>query len=989
MGCWDGIDLVEEDSLFTHSEQALCSELVDAIINWACEDDPGEWGQPSRAGAIRVRLVETVVVVVDREDCDGSAVKGWFMHGSHQHLRMHVHHIKWRGPVDLALVGPIINFFPRVLTLCFWACEDWPVTTPGESTFLIIMKLEVKQARFPTGGLAYITEALSSLTEVHLWDGLWVHLSPGQFGLPSTLLDLSLDLETFLVWGLDDQLCCTWLSEKLGAMLEPWLARVRGLRSLSIRAQSKSMMLVVDRLLERNTNMLTRLEYNTGELTELQDVMVDLSVNICVKLESLVLGAMDPMVHLLVPAIQGFEAARLKSLWLNIHIVMQSIDGGVSTESLESFDELLKALHDLLSWSQVEELGFAFYYCNCEQLRSMEVYMSQSPAGNRPICSNSWIELPDDILKRIVMEACDGDPQGGRLLLPVSTRFYAMAEEIAAQWVEVVDYEGEYHSPEAAVCWFSHIDHWGDVSAATWLQWKAGTLLVNVRVGDVMPMPQMESIVLERCMLWFPELDLFLAALPTLQRLVIEGHGTVFERGIGVEAEYESVLMLPVMLSQLEVDARHVPEGAMGWYPGTNIMDDSQECLEVLTLALEHRRQQWNHYYDMTDCVALTKVSLSVTDAAVDLEHLGGLLGHLDSPQLVLLTVSIHIWSQTIWAFNLDTTNTYVIAAVAWIGPLLEMQAGISLRQVNLILYFYKDSYCKEVAEVYWLCFMEVRQQWNNVKVAREVGAWLSGRMDGGHGSHHGWKGLVEVVRRARDYENCFLCGSGVVPDKEQLQGHALAVLAGEMVKGMDAPVRLFLAPTTSFTSTTTSTTLGTAYINTVSVSVHCILVVARRPFAKVGSKAWHGFSAQKVYSMEIDDQGLVAEEENLDGQYKTSVLPGTTGYYQVLPSTTGEYLSIPQCVKKCPNIQATKYKTVVLHKYNCCERTRGITPGLKGTGILTNQTPILINTCGDEIFCFTALTLTSDQMGKQGYWCFEEMRLKTFAYGAFLDYGI
>ncbi len=202
-----------------------------------------------------------------------------------------------------------------------------------------------------------------------------------------------------------------------------------------------------------------------------------------------------------------------------------------------------------------------------------------------------------------------------------------MAEEIAAQLVEVVDYEGEYHSPEVAVRWFSHINHLGDASAARWLQWKAGTLradwlaavlaqlpnirsmrLVNTRVGDVLPMPQMESVVLEHCTLWFPELDLFLAALPALQTLVIEGHGTIFERGIGVEAEYELVLTLPATLSQLEVDARHAPEGeralywfcnarrltelrvgmtgAVGWYPGTNIVDDSQECLEVLTLAL-------------------------------------------------------------------------------------------------------------------------------------------------------------------------------------------------------------------------------------------------------------------------------------------------------------------------------------------------------------------------------------------------------------------
>ncbi len=78
--------------------------------------------------------------------------------------------------------------------------------------------------------------------------------------------------------------------------------------------------------------------------------------------------------------------------------------------------------------------------------------------------------------------------------------------------------------------------------------------------------------------------------------------------------------------------------------------------------------------------------------------------------------------------------NKYVIAAAAWIGPSLETQAGISqvdcqirwnarpsLRQVNLVLYFYEDSYRKEVAEVYWSCFVEVRWQWNNVKVAREV----------------------------------------------------------------------------------------------------------------------------------------------------------------------------------------------------------------------------------------------------------------------------
>ncbi len=79
----------------------------------------------------------------------------------------------------------------------------------------------------------------------------------------------------------------------------------------------------------------------------------------------------------------------------------------------------------------------------------------------------------------------------------------------------------------------------------------------------------------------------------------------------------------------------------------------------------------------MTDCVALTEVSLSVTDAAVDLEHLGGLLGHLDSLRLVSLTVSIHIRSQTVQAFDLDTMNTYVIAAAAWIGPSLETQVGI------------------------------------------------------------------------------------------------------------------------------------------------------------------------------------------------------------------------------------------------------------------------------------------------------------------------
>ncbi len=209
----------------------------------------------------------------------------------------------------------------------------------------------------------------------------------------------------------------------------------------------------------------------------------------------------------------------------------------------------------------------------------------------------------------------------------MSARFYAMAEEIAAQLVEVVDYEGEYHSPEVAVRWFSCIDHFRDASAATWLQWRAGTLradrlaavlaqlpnvrsmrLVNARVGDVLPMLQMESVVLECCTLWFPELNLFLAAIPSLQSLVIEGHGTVFERGVGVEAEYEPALTLPVTLSRLEVDARHAPEGeralywfraargltelhvgmtgAVGWYPGTNIVDDSQECLEVLTLAL-------------------------------------------------------------------------------------------------------------------------------------------------------------------------------------------------------------------------------------------------------------------------------------------------------------------------------------------------------------------------------------------------------------------
>ncbi len=36
----------------------------------------------------------------------------------------------------------------------------------------------------------------------------------------------------------------------------------------------------------------------------------------------------------------------------------------------------------------------------------------------------------------------------------------------------------------------------------------------------------------------------------------------------------------------------------------------------------------------------------------------------------------------------------------------------------------------------------------------------------------------------------------------------------------------------------------------TESVSVHFVLVVARRPFAKVGGNAWRGFYTGKVYSM-------------------------------------------------------------------------------------------------------------------------------------------
>lgn len=117
-------------------------------------------------------------------------------------------------------------------------------------------------------------------------------------------------------------------------------------------------------------------------------------VNICAKLESLVLGAIDTMVHLLVPAIQGYEAAKLKTFWLDIHIMTQSIDGTVTTASLESFDQLLKALHDLLTRSQVEELGFAFYYCNCEQLQWMEEYMKRALGLReaRPItlCSRTY-----------------------------------------------------------------------------------------------------------------------------------------------------------------------------------------------------------------------------------------------------------------------------------------------------------------------------------------------------------------------------------------------------------------------------------------------------------------------------------------------------------------------------------------------------------------------------------------------------------------------
>ncbi len=73
----------------------------------------------------------------------------------------------------------------------------------------------------------------------------------------------------------------------------------------------------------------------------------------------------------------------------------------------------------------------------------------------------------------------------------------------------------------------------------------------------------------------------------------------------------------------------------------------------------------------------------------------------------------------------------------------------------------------------------------------------------------------------------------------------------------------------------------------TVSAAVLC----GSARYHAVGKRM--GDRGEVLVGMETDNQGLVVVEETLDGQYKTSVLPGTTGYYWVIPHNIWQYLNL------------------------------------------------------------------------------------------------
>ncbi len=239
--------------------------------------------------------------------------------------------------------------------------------------------------------------------------------------------------------------------------------------------------------------------------------------------------------------------------------------------------------------------------------------------------------LDDNIMRTIVAEMCDGDPKAANVLCKVSTHFLPFGQEIAVQSVSVVDCDGEDHTPEAALRWFSH-DKRGreDRVAARCLEWRADAdilrtemlasvlgLLVNVwsltiihaEIQHVPIMPGIEDVVLNRCTLNFVYLQMLLDAAPNMQTLGIMGDGTCFESAAGGDAEEVLVLRVPGMLLSLDIDVRPCEDhaerglswlcgasalkvlrlgitGRVGCFAGIDPVDANIECLEVLTLTL-------------------------------------------------------------------------------------------------------------------------------------------------------------------------------------------------------------------------------------------------------------------------------------------------------------------------------------------------------------------------------------------------------------------
>ncbi|PBK83320.1 hypothetical protein ARMGADRAFT_1037943 [Armillaria gallica] len=726
------------------------------IIDLACEDNPRWSGEPSRAGDLglvckamlipsRIRLFETVEVWFHRTDHNVDAVRRWFAHGAHRDFWAYVDCLQV-GEADMRVIGSLLAFFPKVNTVRFWCCARWELTTPWSSHFSNISTLELETCDVNSLGLDCALAAFPSLTRIHFFHGGSICLSGdcSRLRLLVCLYALSIGLDDWQVKDFD------------GNLISPvgWLEECRGLGSLTVTASVGWALQAANKLLEFNSATLTHVDLNTGVL--------------------------DPLVAGVTKTVLDLDLKKLRMLWIDIHIVSFDERWRVPTRSVELFDDLVGALEAFLSYTPVQDLGFAFHYYGGRKADTTRTYMKRTKCGedclgmpigtlrsmptikkmdsaSPPQRSRSAIEvlLDNDIMRTIVAEVCDGDPRAANVLCKVSARFLLFGREIAMQSVSVVDCDGEDHTPEVALHWFSHDEcRREDRVAARCLEWRADAdilrtemlasvlgLLVNVRSltvihAEIQHVPIMlgiENVVLDRCTLNFVYLQMLLDAAPNMQTLGIMGDGTRFVSAAGGDPEEVLALRMPGTLLSLDIDVQPCGDhaerglswlsgasalkvlrlgitGRVGCFAGIDLVDANIECLEVLTLALEHRQQRWDVYYDMYRFKVLRELTLSATDADIDLLNLAE-----------RLFIGIHVLPP-----GEADTDIVGITTLAGSGPLTAPSSRTKLacmridrairrgwhqhvlREVTIKVYFYSDTYDECVAKEYWECFKQV-----------------------------------------------------------------------------------------------------------------------------------------------------------------------------------------------------------------------------------------------------------------------------------------